>query len=106
MGWIKCPRCDLNYIKEGEEYCDVCKAELKKGPQLVFAIDDEDETEAMDLCPVCHQNYIKPGEKMCAKCAEEQDYKAGAKTLMTTSLGRSILTTTRKKRKKMKKCFL
>ena len=24
-----------------EEYCDVCKAELKKGPQLVFAVDEE-----------------------------------------------------------------
>ena len=30
--YIKCPRCELNYIKRGEEYCAVCKAELKKGP--------------------------------------------------------------------------
>lgn len=72
--YIKCPRCDLNYIKRGEEYCAVCKAELKKGPQLVFAIDEEDEVETLDLCPICHQNHIKPGEKMCAKCAEEKEY--------------------------------
>ena len=72
--WIKCPRCELNYIRRGEEYCDVCKAELKKGPQLVFAIDDDEDAEALELCPVCHQNYIKQGETMCAKCAEEKEY--------------------------------
>ena len=27
--FVKCPRCDLNYIRRGEEYCEVCKAELK-----------------------------------------------------------------------------
>ena len=76
-GWKKCPRCDLNYIREEEEYCAVCNAELKKGPQLVFAIDDDEdmEVESMELCPRCHQNYIKPGENMCKKCAEELDYK-------------------------------
>jgi hypothetical protein len=59
-GWIKCPRCELNYIREGEEYCAVCMAELKKGPQLIFAVDDDDdmELEATELCPICHQNYI------------------------------------------------
>lgn len=76
--WIKCPRCDLNYILEGEDYCDVCKAELKKGPQLIFAIDEEEETEkAKILCPICHQNYISAGEQMCKKCATEMDFKNG-----------------------------
>ena len=27
--YVKCPRCDLNWIKEDEKLCDVCKAELK-----------------------------------------------------------------------------
>ena len=53
--YVKCPRCDLNYMLDTEEYCDVCKAELKKGPQLIFAIDDEeDDIDALDLCPRCH----------------------------------------------------
>ena len=44
--YIKCPRCELNYIKKDEQYCQVCKAELKLGPQLMFAVDeDEDEYE-------------------------------------------------------------
>ena len=79
--WIKCPRCDLNYMKRGEEYCDVYKAELKKAPPLVFAVDDDDENEGLELCPICHQNYIGLGEKMCAKCMEERDYKESREDL-------------------------
>ena len=74
--YIKCPRCELNYIHKDDGYCDVCKAELKLGPQLVFAV-DEDEEEAMELCPVCKQVYIKAGEEMCAKCMEEESFKNG-----------------------------
>jgi hypothetical protein len=73
--YVLCPRCELNYIQEGEEYCDVCKAELKKGPQLVFAIDDEDEQEVMELCPKCHQNYLKPGQTLCRQCAKLSQYE-------------------------------
>ena len=57
--YVKCPRCDLNYMLEGEEYCDVCKAELKKAPPLVFAVDDEDEEAEMILCPRCHRNFVR-----------------------------------------------
>jgi hypothetical protein len=72
--YIKCPRCELNYIKEDQEYCDVCKAELKKGPQLLFAIDDEEEQEeAMDLCPKCHQHYLKEGERYCQSCLKAME---------------------------------
>ena len=38
--YIKCPRCELNYIKRGEEYCAVCKAELKKGDEVVYSSED------------------------------------------------------------------
>ena len=72
--YIKCPRCELNYIHKDDGYCDVCKAELKLGPQLVFAVDEDDE-ETMELCPVCKQVYIKAGEEMCAKCLEEESFK-------------------------------
>ena len=24
----KCPRCELNYILEEDDYCEVCRAEL------------------------------------------------------------------------------
>lgn len=73
--YVLCPRCELNYIQEGEEYCDVCKAELKKGPQLVFAVDDEDDQEIMELCPKCHRNYLKPGQTICRQCAKLSQYE-------------------------------
>ena len=27
--WILCPRCELNYIKKADQYCNVCKKEMK-----------------------------------------------------------------------------
>ena len=63
--YIKCPRCDLNYIPDTEELCDVCKAELNLLPDYTF-LDDFEEDEM--LCPVCHINYITGDEEMCSDC--------------------------------------
>ena len=60
----KCPRCELNYIEEDKDYCDVCLAEMQ-GAKLKFAKKEEDEeSEKTELCPVCGENYMRPGEKM------------------------------------------
>ena len=46
--YIKCPRCELNYIdSEKQEYCDVCIAELK-GKKLQFADLEEEDFEELD----------------------------------------------------------
>ena len=106
--YVLCPRCELNYIQEGEEYCDVCKAELKKGPQLVFAVDDEEEQEIMELCPKCHQNYLKPGQTLCRQCAKLSQYEDEKTDLDDEDESwRSISTTTRlrTRTKIAKKCF-
>ena len=29
MALRKCPRCELNYIKDDEKYCNVCRREMK-----------------------------------------------------------------------------
>lgn len=79
--YIKCPRCDLNYIdSESQEYCDVCIAEMK-GSRLQFADLDEEELEELDveleegeLCPVCGVNALRTGEKMCEACRQQQEY--------------------------------
>ncbi len=63
----KCPRCELNWIPVEEDYCDVCKAELKIGGATLLEDEDEDEL----LCPICHTNYLEPGEKICAECARK-----------------------------------
>lgn len=77
--FIKCPRCELNYIdKTKQTYCDVCLAELKMGPSLKFAdLEDDDLSEATELCPVCKVNYIKYNESMCEDCKKEKEFLAG-----------------------------
>lgn len=79
--YVKCPRCELNYIDaDKQEYCDVCIAELKGG-KLQFAdldADDYDEIDAEleqeELCPICGVNHIRAGEKMCETCKQQQEY--------------------------------
>lgn len=71
--YVLCPRCELNYMLDTEKYCDVCKAELKLGPQLIFAVDDEAET-GEKLCPVCKRNYISDDEDMCEQCRDDHKY--------------------------------
>jgi RecJ-like exonuclease len=79
--YVKCPRCELNYIdEEKQEYCDVCLAEMK-GNKLQFADLDEEEYEEVDaeleqeLCPVCGVNALRPGEKMCETCKSKQEFE-------------------------------
>ena len=61
--YMKCPRCELNWILETDEYCDVCKAEL--GMEGFTLLEDEEEDI---LCPICGINYIERNKKMCADC--------------------------------------
>ena len=44
MGLIKCPRCELNYIQEGEGYCKICKREMK----------GESRRDEIEMCTVCN----------------------------------------------------
>lgn len=71
--YIKCPRCDLNWIKKDQGLCDICKAELKmEGATLLV---DELEDEDLVLCPVCKQNYMGPTDEMCEQCLSEKNDK-------------------------------
>ena len=68
--YIRCPRCELNFIDKKEKLCKVCQSELKaKGTQFMT---DEEALE-MGLCPVCKTNYITDEEDMCAECIKERD---------------------------------
>lgn len=75
----KCPRCDINYITDDKEYCDICAAEMR-GITFQEIIDDEDEGE---LCPKCRINYLNEGETVCESCAAlsatEEKQKAGSR---------------------------
>lgn len=70
--YIKCPRCELNYILEGEDYCPICKSEMKHHAE---GEDDGllDNFDDMELCPVCGVNYIKEGQAMCEECKKKKN---------------------------------
>lgn len=66
MAYRKCPRCNLNYIKDVDALCMVCMEDLGKSSRL--STDDED----YDICPECGDNVIKSGEEMCHQCQLER----------------------------------
>ena len=72
----KCPRCELNYILQEEEMCDICKAELGLDSRIVLLDDIIDDDEPLKLCPVCRTSYIGMDEEMCENCLS--NYKRGS----------------------------
>ncbi len=67
MGFIKCPRCELNYIKEEEQYCSVCKREMK----------GEVHEDPFELCSICNENPVMPGKDVCKDCYKEMTQQQG-----------------------------
>ena len=63
--WILCPRCELNYIKKADQYCNVCKKEMK----LIEA--SEDDIGDLELCPICKINFVQSDEEVCDSCKQE-----------------------------------
>lgn len=70
MGYIKCPRCELNYMPDTERYCSVCKREMR----------GEDEHEELELCSACGEHPVVPGEELCAACLKELTRQEGVVT--------------------------
>jgi len=70
--YIKCPRCELNYILSNQDYCEVCKQEMKAGYQDEVELDEVLLNEEGALCPICKANFITDEAKgMCDSCYEE-----------------------------------
>ena len=67
MGFIKCPRCELNYIREEEQYCSVCKREMK----------GESREDLFELCSICNENPVMPGKDVCFLCYKEMTQQQG-----------------------------
>lgn len=63
MGLVKCPRCELNYIQEGEGYCKICKREMK----------GESHHDEIELCTVCNEAPALPGKDVCLFCLKEMN---------------------------------
>ena len=63
MQLIKCPRCDLNYIREDEKYCKICLRELK----------GEKSQDEVELCSICNEEPALPGRDICLFCLKEMN---------------------------------
>ena len=63
MKLVKCPRCDLNYIREDEKYCKVCLRELK----------GEKHEDEVELCSICNEEPALPGKDVCLFCLKEMN---------------------------------
>ena len=62
MRWIICPRCELNYIQEGEKLCSVCRKEVR-GEQEV--------DDMIEMCSECGEHPAVPGGELCVYCLKE-----------------------------------
>ena len=62
MGYRKCPRCELNYIRDGEKLCGVCKNAV-----LTSCEPDEDD-DLVVICSECGENRAMNGSMLCANC--------------------------------------
>ena len=65
--YIRCPRCELNYIQKKDKLCNVCKSELEARGDMYNELD-------MELCPICHTNFLNADEQICESCREECGY--------------------------------
>jgi len=66
--YIKCPRCDLNFIQKRDKLCPVCKQEMQ-----ALSTNYADEGSNMGMCPICKVNYITDEENVCNTCMVESD---------------------------------
>ena len=72
--YIKCPRCDLNYIDgDKQAYCDVCMKEMKGIKTDADELEEEENELATELCPVCGENMMRAGETMCDECRKKAE---------------------------------
>ena len=63
MKLSKCPRCELNYILDGETYCKICRLEMKGEPIR----------EEIEMCTVCGEHPAMPGKDICLFCYKEMN---------------------------------
>ena len=63
MTLTKSPRCELNYITDGEQYCKICRMEMKGEP-----VRDD-----IELCTMCGEHPVMPGKDVCIFCMKEMN---------------------------------
>lgn len=64
MGVTKCPRCEINFIKEEDGVCAICRRELKG---------EAPKEDPVELCVECGEHPGVPGEELCIFCLKERE---------------------------------
>ncbi|MDO4567961.1 MAG: hypothetical protein Q4B99_03265 [Clostridia bacterium] len=64
MGFKKCPKCDLNYIRDNEQLCKVCQ---RAGTEPVLDSDD-----VIVYCIECGDRPAVAGTELCSLCRKEK----------------------------------
>lgn len=58
----KCPRCELNYKKDEEQYCAICTKELA----------GKEDVNEFDVCILCGSPNVVDGENICEACLNKK----------------------------------
>ena len=83
MGYKKCPKCELNYIPEDQELCEICSRKYRSF--------DEDDQQEVVMCSECGEHPAMRGKDLCAACYKEsirqEHYSKQPKPPVVTSIG-------------------
>ena len=71
MNLVKCPRCDLNYIREDEKYCKVCLQEMKES-NSTEETEPETETENVDTTTIGDMDAVSGMDEIIPEVEEEE----------------------------------
>ncbi|MCL2850753.1 MAG: hypothetical protein FWE01_00105 [Firmicutes bacterium] len=66
--YIKCPRCELNFIQKKDKFCPVCKQEMQ-----ALSTNYADEGANIGFCPICKVNYVTDDENVCGTCVDASE---------------------------------
>ena len=72
MALHKCPKCELNYIREGEDFCEVCKREMKRAQAHNRHSEEESDQDEVILCSECGEAPAVRGGELCIACLKEK----------------------------------
>ena len=82
MGLRKCPRRELNYIRDDEQLCNVCKRHMK----------GEAETDdVVTICTECGENPAVRGSELCAMCLREARRQENLEKMADDLTGSSVV---------------
>ena len=59
--FVKCPKCELNYMESTDKMCKVCYREI-------YGTDMPEEAE---LCNICNETPVMQGKDVCSFCFKE-----------------------------------